>query len=326
MNRSLRAMKWWQGARLKRHRQSGVHGSMNVRQRVNTTIALLAGVLLSLTGGVLGAELPAAGQDVAAPTGVLRVATLNLAHGRKDAFNQLFVPDETIRSNLEEIALVLQRYRPDVVALQEADAPSWWSGSFNHVGYLAERAGMPWRVQARNVQRWFASYGTALISQPPLHDTLSHTFAPSFPTLRKGFVLAKVAWPDDPQGRAVNVASVHLDFARRAVRERQIDELRAVLQVRRGPTIVLGDFNSDALQSDSALRAMLLRSRFSAYRLDAPDLATYKDRRLDWVLISPELRFERYQVAPEVISDHRMVVADIRFRALAPSRLTRLED
>ncbi len=66
---------------------------------------------------------------LAACAGVLRVATLNLAHGRKDSLNQFFLSRETLRKNLMDIADVLRQHRPQVVALQEADAASWWRGS-----------------------------------------------------------------------------------------------------------------------------------------------------------------------------------------------------
>ena len=63
----------------------------------------------------------------------LRVMTLNLAHGRGEAFHQLFQKSTTIIQNLDEISAMLKREQADVVALQEADAPSFWSGNFHHV-------------------------------------------------------------------------------------------------------------------------------------------------------------------------------------------------
>ena len=39
---------------------------------------------------------------------VLRVATLNLVHGRKDSFNQMFEGEETHKQNLNAIANVLK--------------------------------------------------------------------------------------------------------------------------------------------------------------------------------------------------------------------------
>lgn len=87
-------------------------------------------------------------------TPVLRVVTLNLAHGRKDSFNQIFVWENTFKENLDDIVDVLRQYKPHVVALQEADAESLWSVSFDHVAYLASGAEYPWRTHAKNSDNW----------------------------------------------------------------------------------------------------------------------------------------------------------------------------
>ena len=70
----------------------------------------------------------------------MKVMTLNIAHGRKDGPNQVFQKARTIKSNLDEIAEVVNREKPDVLALQEADGPSIWSGGLDQVKYLAEKA------------------------------------------------------------------------------------------------------------------------------------------------------------------------------------------
>ena len=72
---------------------------------------------------------------------VLRLMTLNVAHGRSDGPNQIFQKTRNIRANLGTIAKLLSRVGPDVVALQEADGPSFWRGKFDRVEYLATNAG-----------------------------------------------------------------------------------------------------------------------------------------------------------------------------------------
>ena len=47
---------------------------------------------------------------------VIRVATLNLAHGRKDSFNQMLVSEDSHKENLDDIAEVLSQHKPHVVA------------------------------------------------------------------------------------------------------------------------------------------------------------------------------------------------------------------
>lgn len=249
-------------------------------------------------------------------TPVLRVATLNLAHGRKDSFNQVFVWKNTFKENLDDIADVLNQYKPDVVALQEADAESFWSGGFDHVAYLASGAEYPWRTHAKNADSWFYTYGVALLSKIPVIETIEHSFEPSPPTLNKGFVLARIDWPygDDGKSHSVDIVSVHLDFSRLSVREKQINEMVEILSARVHPTIIMGDFNSEWLADASVIRALANKTRFLSYKPESADYNSYKNKRLDWILITKELEFINYQVLPDTISDHAMIVADISFK------------
>ena len=82
----------------------------------------------------------------------LKVLTFNMAHGRGNSFHQLLQSTDETLGNLDAIALMLTREQPDVVALQEADGPSFWSGNFNHLAYLAERSSHSWAVNGRQVQ------------------------------------------------------------------------------------------------------------------------------------------------------------------------------
>src|SRR4029079_1838708 len=73
-------------------------------------------------------------------TRAVRLLTLNVAHGRKLATHQALLSPETVRRNLEEIGALLRESRADIVALQEADRPSAWSGNFDHVELLPRLA------------------------------------------------------------------------------------------------------------------------------------------------------------------------------------------
>ena len=247
---------------------------------------------------------------------VIRVATLNLAHGRKDSINQLFVWGNTFKENLDDIADVLSLYKPHVVALQEADAVSRWSGSFDHVAYLATAAEYPWRSHVSNAEGWLYSYGTALLSLQPIIETIEHTFEPSPPTLDKGFVLAQIEWfsDDKNKSRKIDIISVHLDFSRQSVRDEQIGEMLEIVSARTNPTIILGDFNSEWLAETSVIKELTEKSRFITYKPEAANCNSYKDTRLDWILITKDLEFVNYQVLPDTLSDHSMIIADIRFK------------
>lgn len=246
----------------------------------------------------------------------LRVATLNIAHGRRDSRNQMLLSGETIEDNLLRIADLFRRSNADVIALQEADAESIWSGQFNHVALLADRSGFPCYVHGLHANSRLYDYGTALISRHAFAAHSVHHFQPSWPTTTKGFVVASVPW--NPAGALASpyylkLVSVHLDFSRRAVRRSQIDELVQALSGLNGPLIVMGDFNSDWSREDSSVRLLAQRLDLHAWAPEAPGMETYArgEARLDWILLSRELRFDRHAVYSDVVSDHLAVVADV---------------
>ena len=72
-------------------------------------------------------------QTVSSKDSKLKVMTFNMAHGRGDSFHQLLQSTDTTLDNLDAISVMLNREQPDVIALQEADGPSFWSGNFNHL-------------------------------------------------------------------------------------------------------------------------------------------------------------------------------------------------
>lgn len=285
------------------------------------TAIVFSGLLLAATHGWSGEQLrkpTSIAPEATVHQGNLTLASINLAHGRKDALNQLFVSRATIENNLGEIAALLRELGADVVALQEADGPSRWSGGFDHVAWLASRAHYPWHERASHARSWLFDYGTALLSRLPFKRVINHTFAPSPPTMNKGFLLGQIHWEDIHGKRlAVDVVSVHLDFSRPDVRALQVQQMSEILGNRPYPLIILGDFNSDWLSDGSAVRQLAERSGLRVYRHDADDLGTYRhgSKRFDWILISEELEFVDYVVLADVVSDHRPVVAEIALRS-----------
>ena len=249
----------------------------------------------------------------------LKVLSLNLAHGRKDGINQLFLRESRIRSNLQDIAVILKREDADIVALQEADGASLWSGGFDHVAMLAKEAGYLNYVRTSHAVSMLFSYGTALLSRKPFLDVVHHTFKPSPPTMNKGFTLGQIAWrPEGRQGSPmlVDVVSVHLDFSRKSVREYQIREMGKLLSGRRHPAIILGDFNSDWFAEEQVVQALAASNGLHVFMPEARDLGTYRssDRRLDWILISNDLEFVSHEVLTDVLSDHNAIIATIRVK------------
>lgn len=253
------------------------------------------------------------------PSPTLNVVTVNLAHGRKDSVNQLLVSEEQTRKNLDDIAQYLNDSNADVVALQEADAPSRWSGGFDHVAYLAEKAGLSHYAHAEHAHLWMGNYGTAVLSRWPIREAMGLTFADTPPTASKGFTLAQIEWHNPELASSpvtVDIISVHLDFSRKSVRLHQIDELAAVIEKRAGPLIIMGDFNSEWLAEEYMVENTVETSQLHVYKPASADLNTYKDKRLDWIMLSSRLGFTRYSVEQRILSDHKAVTASIHWREL----------
>ena len=257
--------------------------------------------------------------NIPSHTGVLKLLSLNVAHGRKEAINQIFVSKQQIQQNLTEIANVIVKQDADVVALQEADGPSRWSGSFDHVEFIAKQASYPWYYRAVNAHSWLYNYGTAILSRWPVSETLAYNFKPSPPTVNKGFLLTRMKWKPDPATDKeinIDIVSVHLDFSRQKVREKQIAEMRELLSKRNNPLIILGDFNSEWFSEKSVVKRLAEKGELKVYKPRADNLPTYinSGSRLDWILISSEMEFVSYNVLPDRLSDHLMVVAEIQLR------------
>lgn len=249
----------------------------------------------------------------AEPT-TLKVVSLNLAHGRKRSINQIILTVGNIKKNLDKIADFLKKEAPDIVALQEADAPSNWSGNFNHVEYLAKEAGYDWYVLSVHSESSLGNYGTAILSRVPIKSGVRHDFVPTPPSKQKGFTVAEILLYDTPgteKDVLLDVVSVHLDFFRRSNRIFQMLELEKWLAGRNNPVIIMGDFNASWNSKDELLEKLINSRNLKVYSPEAENLNTYKSKRLDWIFISDCLDFNNYYSAGDILSDHQAVVSEI---------------
>ena len=247
------------------------------------------------------------------PASGVRIMTLNLAHGRELAFHQSLVGRRRVANNLSRVSDLFAREQPDLIALQEADGPSVWSGSFDHVGTLARAAGYDFSLRGQHMQlAWpfVLDYGTAIISRWPFTDSQSVRFAQAkYDT--KGFVRATLS--ASRLGGTVDVVSVHLDFLRHKTRWRQVEVVRRALAARPHPLILAGDFNcewQDATCVEWLGSALDLRA-FEPTGGEPTFPSTRPKSRFDWILISRDLTFDAYATLRDPVSDHRGVVADI---------------
>ena len=251
-------------------------------------------------------------QPVVGDTSV-KVVSLNAAHSRSMGLHQLLQSADKARTHLDAIAAMLQRENADIVALQEVDGPSVWSGRFDHVNYLAQQAGYAATVRGTHMKSPGFDYGTALLARYALGDAQSVGFGHALSMPRKGFVISRLQWP----GRLdteVDVVSVHLDPLRSKVRVRQVEALIAVIEQRQRPVVVMGDFNEDWYDEDSAVRLLGETLGLKTHGVRCEECHTHRRMKnfVDWILVSPEFSIDEFEVLDDDISDHYAVAASLR--------------
>jgi endonuclease/exonuclease/phosphatase family metal-dependent hydrolase len=273
---------------------------------------LLAGLLL--VGGCASR-----GVDEGPAPEPFRVLTLNLQHGRGTGEQEDGSPESAFRANLAAVAAVLKREAVDVAAFQEADGPSAGTGGFDHIDALCDASGLEHAIHGIHCNRGTSGgairFGTALVSRLELTREGGGTFAGA-PTEHRGFVVAMVEW----EGRELDVVSVQLHERYSAMRMDHARALAGELRKRDRPVVVMGDMNCALKDAERTLRLLSESLDLTAYEPGNDRIATHltaeRGRRLDWILVSPELEIRGHRVLPDRLSGRLAVVADIAWREL----------
>ena len=254
----------------------------------------------------------------------LRIVTFNIAHGRGLTPIQGLTSPRKIRVNLRRIASLLSRLAPDVVAMQEIDENSRWSGSFDHLDYLRVYAGFPHAVFGINNRRAGLinlSYGNALLSRHPLLSTETVVFGRRR-VGEKGFLFAEL----DVGGRRVPIVNLHLHSSSREWRLHQLGRLTGWLREKRRtraaahwalPPIICGDFNNPSTRDDATAALWSHLSQYGDYLVRPQVGGTFPSplprRMLDFVFLPTACRDVQCTVVRTLLSDHCPVLVEFSF-------------
>ncbi|MFO1447757.1 MAG: endonuclease/exonuclease/phosphatase family protein [Opitutaceae bacterium] len=256
----------------------------------------------------------------------IRLVTFNIAHGRGLMPIQGMTSARKIRMNLRKIAQLLTRLDPDVVALQEIDECSRWAGNFDHLDYLRSFVNLPYAVFGINNRReglLNLAYGNAFLSKHPIAVSETIVFGQR-QVGEKGFLYAEF----DVRGQRVPVVNLHLHYASRHHRFRQLDRLLAYLKEQSrdrgvGATtspIICGDFNNPGTHRADATSSLLSHLfDFDDYVLHPQSGRTFPSpfpsRLLDFVFLPPGCGNVQSEVVKSLLSDHRPVVVEFTLEA-----------
>lgn len=245
-----------------------------------------------------------------------RVLSLNIAHGVRQPMLGFMASREDVENNLSAIGRALARENADIVGLQEVHVHGLPEADLvDHLHLVAEGSGYANRFHGNHYvpDRQDLQKGTALLSHATLEDAHSEAFAAAAGD-DHGWVVATVR-PEAFGGEAIDVVNVHLDPYSPGRRVAQMEALTEAFRVRTRPLVVLGDFNTDWGGRDG-VRHLAEALDLTAFR-PRDGARTYPTalpiQRLDWILVSNELRIVRHRTFRESATDHRGVVAEVGF-------------
>ena len=262
-----------------------------------------------------------AGLSLAGGMPRLRLLTFNIAHARGPSpIHQSLRSAARIRANLLKIAALINKLGDDIVALQEIDENSRWSGSFDHLALLREHTGLTHAVHGvtnRRLGRYHLNYGNALLSRWPIHHHETVPFGRG--TLgEKGFLFAEI---DAPHGR-LPLVNIHLNHRSRPLRLKQVAHLIRHLDEQRQhraahwhmPPMVCGDFNAPSHRPDATATLLGYFEQTNNYTLLPKKGRTFPSawpaRALDYVFLPEECREPQAEIVRCLLSDHRPVLVE----------------
>lgn len=224
-------------------------------------------------------------------------------------------------ADLDAIAEVIRRQNPDFVTLNEVDVFTNRTGKDVHQACdLAEKLGMEWHF-SKAIDRDGGEYGDAVLSKYPILEKRSYRLpcAAEQPGEDRSLCVIRV----QIDGKDLYVASTHLDhLSGDASRLVQATEIRRIRDTElEGDLILCGDLNAIPSSNVIATMTSFLTNTgpIDQYTFPSDD----PSRKIDYIMYAPIEHFGvqncqvvsrgDQQVGGVDASDHRPVIADIRF-------------
>ncbi|MCF3109144.1 endonuclease/exonuclease/phosphatase family protein [Niabella sp. CC-SYL272] len=238
----------------------------------------------------------------------IKVLTYNVYHGEEHYANG--------KSNLKKIAAVINRYKPDFVAMQEVDSMTKRTASFNGgvkkdlVAELAKMTGMHGYF-AKAMDYSEGGYGEGLLSRYPGKPVVHHL---PIPAGGEGRALITIEHRF-PNGKKMVFAGTHLCHEFDENRQAQAKAVADILLGMNLPVAVGGDFN--ITPESKAYAIITQRMDDAAVRFGNPQLTfpyTKPKIRLDYIFLNQGRTWNVKKVeviGNEDASDHKPVLVTL---------------
>lgn len=235
----------------------------------------------------------------------LRIMTYNIHHANP--------PSKENFIDLEAIAKVINKAKPDLVALQEVDVNTERSGKeINEAKELAKLTNMHYHF-TRALHYQGGKYGDAVLSRFPVIDTFNYNL-PKVEGTREEIRSLCMIKIKIPGGDTIFFASTHLGLSK-ATRLLQAEKLTNIITSLSKPLILAGDLNArPESETIQLLDKIMTRSCNKNCAFTIP--VKNPNRKIDYIMYRPADKFK--PIDQEVIhetypSDHLPVVVELRF-------------
>ncbi len=216
--------------------------------------------------------------------------------------------------DLQRIADVIKRERPDLVGLQEVDRGVKRTEGKDEIVELAGMTLMDYAF-AHNLDYQGGKYGVAILSRFLIQKIDHQKYESRREAERRGMLRVEV----NVDGKTVNFITTHLDYQEKDGRLFETEQLLKFIERVPGPLIIAGDFNDEP--SGGAYELMLasfddawILSRAKGDGLSYP--ADKPAKRIDYIFCrrSDGVRAKKAWVVNSLASDHIPVMAELEIK------------
>ncbi len=219
------------------------------------------------------------------------------------------------RANMQQVAEVILREKPDLVALQEVDVFTHRDGvvAAGSTNYLSELSGYTKMHALFGRTIWFrgGEYGIGILSKYSFMESRNVPYSVQGAERRTALAVEL----ELAQNEKIRFVCTHLEVADSAIRHAQMAELCDRYAGTTIPTIVAGDFNET---SASKGVSEIFEQTFVRACGDQPTFPAENPRlKLDYVGYLPvgAFKVKRVKVVDtSAVSDHRAVIVKLKIR------------
>ena len=216
--------------------------------------------------------------------------------------------------DLQRIADVINKERPDLVGLQEVDRGVERTQKKDEIVELAALTKMEYAF-APNLDYQGGKYGVAILSRFPIRNVDHRMYQNKREAERRGMIRVEVKL----DGKMVNFVTTHLDYQFQDGRLFEAEQMLEFLRDIKGPLIIVGDFNDEPI--GTAYKLML--NKFDDAWMDTKQPTTGFSypadkpiKRIDYIFVrrSDGVKVKKTWVVETLASDHIPVVAELEMK------------